>query len=324
MLALLGSSLAIGRPQSGAINAVAPPNGGDQSAHHQRIATIRMARSRASNKPSVAELTEKQVTAATTVFYVGHKNNILDSELRKTGENDVMTDTKDPVNHKAQATLGSRCGLSWDDAAVKCGHECVGFCMTGMCFKDLPGCDHNFPSGQCFGVKQGVSDAWCVESSKSIDGPFGAVTDFYDKCICEELVIGTNTPIEELHKPINASKMAPRSPELVQAAMEREKNFPGLPDCTWKPGPGCTNETQYECMAGAKAGQCSADNWYYKANVCTSSCVHTALLAPAPYFAVWRPGPRALPWTDKDIMPHYASKEGSNVKDWVEHFHQPK
>ncbi|MEC9051506.1 MAG: putative nucleotide-diphospho-sugar transferase, partial [Actinomycetota bacterium] len=56
----------------------------------------------------------------------------------------------------------------------------------------------------------------------------------------------------------------------------------------------------------------------------TSSCVHTALLAPAPYFAVWRPGPRALPWTDKDIMPHYASKEGSNVKDWVEHFHQPK
>eukprot|EP00964_Phaeocystis_antarctica_P023737 scaffold13271_cov60-Phaeocystis_antarctica.AAC.1 len=23
-------------------------------------------------------------------------------------------------------------------------------------------------------------------------------------------------------------------------------------------------------------------------------------------------------------MPHYASKEGSNVKDWVEHFHQPK
>merc|ERR1719258_911917 len=153
----------------------------------------------------------------------------------------------------------------------------LAFCMTGMCFKDLPGCDHNFPSGQCFGVKQGVSDAWCVESSKSIDGPFGAVTDFYDKCICEELVIGTNTPIEELHKPINASKMAPRSPELVQAAMEREKNFPGLPDCTWKPGPGCTNETQYECMAGAKAGQCSADNWYYKANVCTSSCVPTIM-----------------------------------------------
>ena len=330
MLALLGSSLAIGHPQSGAINAgTLNAIGGeavkstDQSAHHQQIATIRMARSRVSNKASVAELTEKQVTAATTVFYVGHKNSLLDSELRKTSESDAMTD-KDPVNHKAQATLGSRCGFSWDDAAVKCGHECVGFCMTGMCFKDLPGCDHNFPSGQCFGVKQGVSDAWCVESSKSIDGPFGFVADFYDKCICEELTIGANTPIEELHKPINATKMAPRSPELVAAAMEREKNFPGLPDCTWKPGDGCSNETQYECMAGSKAGECSGDNWYYKANVCTSSCVHTALLAPAPYFAVWRPGPRALPWTDKDIMPHYASKEGSNVKDWVEHFHQPK
>ena len=181
MLSLLGSALAIGHPQSGAINAGAlNAIGGeavkptDQSAHHQQIATIRMARSRVSNKASVAELTEKQVTAATSVFYVGHKNSVLDSELRK------MTD-KDPVNHKAQATLGSRCGFSWDDAAVKCGHECVGFCMTGMCFKDLPGCDHNFPSGQCFGVKQGVSDAWCVESSKAIDGPFGAVTDFYDK-----------------------------------------------------------------------------------------------------------------------------------------------
>merc|ERR1740138_1782806 len=146
-----------------------------------------MARSRVSNKASVAELTEKQVTAATSVFYVGHKNSLLDSELRKTSESDAMTD-KDPVNHKAQATLGSRCGFSWDDAAVKCGHECVGFCMTGL----------------CFGVKQGVSDAWCVESSKSIDGPFGAVVDFYDKCICEELTIGANTPIEELHKPINA------------------------------------------------------------------------------------------------------------------------
>eukprot|EP00964_Phaeocystis_antarctica_P030526 scaffold17241_cov53-Phaeocystis_antarctica.AAC.2 len=147
MLALLGSSLAIGHPQSGAINAVAP-GGGDQSAHHQQIATIRMARSRVSTKASVAELTEKQVTAATSVFYVGHKGSVLDSELRKSAD-------KDPVNHKAQATLGSRCGFSWDDAAVKCGHECVGFCMTGMCFKDLPGCDHNFPSGQCFGVKQG-------------------------------------------------------------------------------------------------------------------------------------------------------------------------
>jgi len=243
------------------------------------------------------------------------------SSRRKTGGSD---DEKDPVNHKAESSLGSRCGFSWDDAAVKCGHECVGFCMQGMCYKDLPGCDHNFPSGQCFGVKQGVSDAWCVESSKSIDGPFGFVSDFYDKCICEELTIGVMTSIEEEHKPINASKMAPRSPELVAAAMEREKNFPGLPDCTWKPGKGCSNETQYECMEGAKAGECSEDNWYYKADQCSSSCVHTALLSPAPYYAVWRPGPRALPWTDLDILPHYATKEGSNVKDWVEHFHQPK
>ena len=119
MLSLLGSALALGHPQSGPINAGTlnaidgqPVKATDQSAHHQRIATIRMQRaSRQHNKPSVAELTERQVTAATTVFYVGHKNSILDSELRKTA------DTKDPVNHKAQATLGSRCGLSWDDAS---------------------------------------------------------------------------------------------------------------------------------------------------------------------------------------------------------------
>ena len=28
----------------------------------------------------------------------------------------------------------------------------------------------------------------------------------------------------------------------------------GLPACTWSPPKGCTNTTQYECMAGKKAG----------------------------------------------------------------------
>jgi hypothetical protein len=197
MLFLGGAALAIGRPQSGAINAVQQPDSGTKEQHKNRIATIQANRAASNNgghkKPSVAELTENQVTTATTVFYVGHKNSVLgnDAGLRKTSsEKD-----KDPINHKAMDSLGSRCGFSWDDAAVKCGHECVGFCMQGTCYKDLPGCDHNYPSGQCFGVKQGVSDAWCVESSKSIDGPFAFVADFYEKCICEELTIGTNTPI---------------------------------------------------------------------------------------------------------------------------------
>ena len=33
-----------------------------------------------------------------------------------------------------------------------------------------------------------------------------------------------------------------------------------------------------------------------------ASCVHTALLSPAPYYAVWRSGPRALPFRKGDKL----------------------
>jgi len=36
--------------------------------------------------------------------------------------------------------------------------------------------------------------------------------------------------------------------------------------------------------------------------------VHTVLLYPAPYYAVWRPGPRARPWQEDAQVPHYAAK----------------
>ena len=41
----------------------------------------------------------------------------------------------------------------------------------------------------------------------------------------------------------------------MAAVVERgEAQLSGLPACTWSPPKGCTNTTQYECMAGKKAG----------------------------------------------------------------------
>jgi hypothetical protein len=199
--------------------------------------------------------------------------------------------------------------------------------MQGNCFRDLPECDHYYPAGRCYGVVKGITDAWCVDASKSIDGPFSYGQDFYAKCVCEDIAIGVNTPIESHEPPVNASDLPKRDSELVNALVEKYKTNPGLPECMWAPGKGCHNVSQYECMDGPKAGQCSGDTWYYRENECSASCVHTALLAPAPYYAVWRPGPRALPWNKEEMLPHYVEhKKGGSIQDELTHlaFSEPK
>ena len=45
-----------------------------------------------------------------------------------------------------------------------------------------------------------------------------------------------------------------------------EAQLSGLPACTWSPPKGCTNTTQYECMAGKEAGACSGENWHGRAS----------------------------------------------------------
>ena len=288
----------------------APGPWGSFRAVQSQIETIRMARTGQPEKASVAELTEKQKGPATKVQYV-QNHWVKDDHV--VGFNELPTtraDTRESMVKQAkQMSSGIRCGFSWDDAAVKCGNECTTQCRDGKCFADLPKCDHMFPAGKCYGIANGVSDAWCVDASKTLDGLWS--TDpkgFYKNCICEETVVGLNTPIEPHEPVINASQLPPRSPELVEMIKAKEKTSPGMPDCTWKPDNSCKNTTQYECIDGPKAGQCSGENWYYRPDECSSSCVHTALLKPAPYYAVWRKGPRALPFSGNALLPHYAAK----------------
>jgi hypothetical protein len=125
------------------------------------------------------------------------------------------------------------------------------------------------------------------------------------KCQCEEMGHLKGDPIEEEKTVINATEMPNRTEHLVRRVEMSEIRKPGLPDCLWKPGLGCTNTTPYECMDN---GECSADNWYPYgdgARPCKSSCLHVALLNPAPYYALWRPGPLARPFVEGDKLPHY-------------------
>ena len=210
-----------------------------------------------------------------------------------------------------------RCGKSWDDAAVKCGEACNGFCPEGVCYKDLPECDQMFPAGQCYGAHEGVSDSWCtmaaVTSSKRDDyGPFVIASEFHANCICDDDAIGINDFVEPVPDySQNASGLPRRTDQLIEAVAENGRLYPGLPACTWNPNPEakCSNESAYECIGGAKTGQCSSSNWYDKPSECADSCVHTALLNWVPYSAVWRAGPRAKVWQTDAQLPHYVAKE---------------
>ena len=221
--------------------------------------------------------------------------------------------TKEYPNGR-EFSSGSRCGQSWDDAAVKCGMECGSGCngAEDMCYRDLPNCDHKNPAGRCWAYSGGVSDSWCATASTMIDGDDRTKDkedSFYNLCICEEIIVGPETRTTRYMPPINASTLPPRDAELVAQVVEEGELHPGLPECTWKPPPGCTNVTQYECLEGAAARRCSGENWFNQPGQCGASCVHTALLRPPPYYAVWRSGPRARPWLKDSVLPHYAAKD---------------
>ena len=48
-----------------------------------------------------------------------------------------------------------------------------------------------------------MSDAWCMQVSRTIEGPDSTIstTSFLDQCICEEVPLGLNTPTEENPNP---------------------------------------------------------------------------------------------------------------------------
>ena len=180
------------------------------------------------------------------------------------------------------------------------------------CQSDLPTCDPLRPRGECYSLKYTISDAWC---DNVCNAPRDGVSPYHQavcepsKCQCEEMSFLKGEPIQEKTS-INISEMPQRTEHLVRRVQATERRAPGLPDCLWRPGPGCTNTTPYECLDN---GKCSAANWYpYDdwARPCRSSCLHVALLNPAPYYALWRPGPLARPFVEGDKLPRYAEHSG--------------
>ena len=227
-----------------------------------------------------------------------------------------------------------RCGYSWDDAAAKCGSPCprghneecsphepiddgshfwVG--ANYSCFDQLPVCDPLKPKGDCYSKNKLLPDAWCMERCGDVN--------FWcdrDNCVCED-DIPVNAPIEMKGLVEDPNKMPKRTMELRQKVMLAEATKPGLPECLWAPDRSCRNTSQYECVAGPALGRCSNLNWYGKPD-CHSSCVHTSLLKPAPYYAVWRPGPVKPPLLgdNPEPLPHYAHNNMDHQLAWTRNF----
>ena len=236
-----------------------------------------------------------------------------------------------------------RCGFSWDDAAAKCGPPCPmgeqSECdvntpklktngtwqqrvaaakrqrdrqkfrkATGKrpdnpyrCYADVPTCDPAQPLGECFSRKATMYDQFCTTMCNSPEFQCD-----WDQCVCEEHEFGLGDPIEpvpllSLTPPENMSVKSPHMVEQVKRTGEKAGS--GLPECTWKPGPGCTNSTPYERIDN---GRCSSKNWFESSESYPASCVHASTFHPAPYYALWRAGPISRPFEENETIPHYA------------------
>ena len=76
---------------------------------------------------------------------------------------------------------------------------------------------------------------------------------------------------------------------------------------------------------GANKGVCSGQNWFARpSRECELSCVHVSLLNPPPYYAIWRYGPRALPWDKGATLPRYSAHGSAAVREMAKHFENPK
>jgi len=238
----------------------------DPHARKATIAAMLARRAEQPRVPSVAELTERQSTSTTelarsaytplveyiplqhpgrrrveavagAVSAARSSEEVARERRGRIGEpNDPLAPTADFPNGREFST-GSRCGESWDDAAVKCGKECLSGCngVQEMCYLDLPICDHINPAGRCWAYSGGVSDSWCVTASAMIDGSERTKDkerDFYNLCICEEIVVGPEATTEKYLAPMNASNLPPRDEDLVAMVIEEGNKHPGLPECT--------------------------------------------------------------------------------------------
>jgi hypothetical protein len=114
-----------------------------------------------------------------------------------------------------------------------------------------------------------------------------------------------SAPIQALPEHGSAKALPEKSKaNMAEVAKEWDDMPSGLPSCRWNPHKGCTNVTQYECFEGKAAGKCSGENWYLSSD-CTRSCVHVRLLKPAPYYALWIPGPEGRDFAAGERQPRY-------------------
>ena len=206
------------------------------------------------------------------------------------------------------------------------------------CYADLPNNGLTVGGRECDAVDGTASNQWCTAFCND-------ASTFCDPLICDcefddglndtdvfgnEDAYDVNAPIAEHAPDIDPEKMLKRTDKLIHAVESHGKAQPsGLPACTWRPDGhwegmapvwtnngwtaggvpvGCTNATQYECILGENRGHCSSENWFDKVDqgqVCQASCVHTSLLRPAPYYALWYPGPIAKDYRLGEKQPRH-------------------
>ena len=229
----------------------------------------------------------------------------------------------------------SRCGFSWDDAAAKMGNTCSGHKVGGNhggcptpkkttwnknsywynktyeCFTNLPDLNDMTGNGTertCLSVSLAANDGWC----QTVCNSEGMYCD-PQICSCDGVawataeVFNTSAAIQPHVPNVTAAELPEMNRTMLDAVKEQAAKQPsGLPSCTWRPPKGCTNTSQYQCIQGRNQGKCSGQNWFDRpTSECEASCVHELLLPPAPYYALWYPGPLAKEFKPGDKQPRY-------------------
>ena len=256
----------------------------------------------------------------------------VEKSLNSYMDTDGKKKKKDP-----RKTGISRCGFTWDDAAAKMGPNCSAnldhpikcfappdtfsksesywYGHPYMCYTDLPDLELHFGNRKCRATGPQSTDAWCNDNCNTVDSqcdPFmcdceGPDEDHWKYKTPE--VFDMSAPIAEHEPNISVTDLPIKTQHMIDEVIAKAVAEPsGLPQCTWRPQQkttGCSKHKQYECIQGPSKGQCSGENWFDKPERCSASCVHTVTLAPAPYYALWYPGPVAKDWADGERHPRY-------------------
>ena len=251
--------------------------------------------------------------------------------------NSIMGDDGKKKKKDPRKTGISRCGFTWDDAAAKMGPNCSASldhpikCFAPpdtfskgdsywyghpyMCYTDLPDLDLHFGHRKCRATGPQSTDSWCNDNCNTVDSqcdPFmcdceGPEEDHWKYKTPE--VFDTSAPIAQHEPNITVMDLPIKTQHMIDSVIAASVAEPaGLPQCTWRPQQkttGCSKHKQYECIQGPSKGQCSGENWFDKPDKCSATCVHTVTLAPAPYYALWYPGPVAKDWADGERHPRY-------------------